>query len=387
MLGDAPGKRVLIVGASIAGPALAFWLERSGFEVTVLERAPGLREGGHKIDVRGIATRIVRKMGVYDQVREASSDVQSATFVNSAGAVTSHLTAAELGMREPDDVELPRNSLARILYQRTASRCNYLFGHSLDSIQENDSLIRVRLTSGEEREFDMVVGADGFHSQVRSLVFGPESQFSWNLGDYHYAVFSMENYLGLDRAELFYSTTDKLASIGHAKNGRDAQVQMIFRSPGLVYDYRNSAQQKELLADLYGEEGWEVPRFLEGMRLAPDFYFDTVRQIRMNCWGRGRTVLVGDAAYCPCLASGQGATMALVGAYVLADALSSAQGNVQSAFQAYSAKLAEFVRLNQELGASTLAQIVPSGQATLDFLENDLREQFVRASNCLELED
>jgi len=395
-------KNVLISGASIAGPALAFWLQRYGFTVTVMEQAPGLRVGGHKIDIRGKTTDIVKKMGLYEKIQHSSADIKTASFVSEEGKKTVEMPADFLGMREPNDVELLRADLSRILYESTCNSCEYIFNDAIKSVKQDDQEVKIDFVKSPSRKFDLLVGADGFHSSVRSLVFGKESHFSHNLGDYYVAIYSMENYLNLDRSEIFYSSMNKLASIGNTKGCQNAQAQFIFRSSELNYDYRDIQQQKDILSKMYANDGWEIPILLGAMDKAPDFYFDTVRQIRMDTWSKDRTILIGDAAYCPCLASGQGASMALVGAYVLAGELFVALGDHKIAFVEYEKEMKAFVKTNQQLGEMVMRQMVPKSErwiqsamnkliSSLPFLQTffikKLRKQFLYAANCIHLKD
>lgn len=354
-------RRVLISGASIAGPALAYCLEAYGFTPTIVERSPSWRAGGYKIDVRGAAVDVLKQMGIYEQVRQASVEMVGASFVNKAGESLAEMPADFIGMRQGEDVELMRGDLSKVLYELTVPTCEYLFDESIRTIRESDSGVEVHFERSGPRYFDLVVGADGIHSNVRSLVFGPEANFVQNLGDYYFALFSIPNYLGLDRRELFYCVPGKVVNIYSTKGSPDAKALLLFKQPGFTYDYRDVPNQKRLVADLFAGLGWQVPALLEWMKRSTDFYFDTVEQIKMTSWSKGRTVLVGDAAYAPSLASGQGSSMALVGAYILAGELAKADGEFSSAFLNYERQLRGYVEMNQKLGEN-VHQMVPASR-------------------------
>lgn len=303
-------RSVLISGASIAGPALAYWLERYGFEVTVIERAPTLRHGGYPIDIRGTALGVVERMGLLPRVQAAHIASRELRFVDAAGRVICRLPPDEIISNESGrDVELPRGTLTRLLYDATQTTKNqsirYRFNDSIETLEDDGSGVEIGFKSGERQRYDVVIGADGIHSNTRRLVFGPEKAFNHYLGNC-FNLFSMSNEMGLSHGGIVYGEAGRTAG------------------------------------------GWEVPRLLKAMRQAQDLYFDTVSQIRMPVWSSGRVALVGDAAYAPSFRSGQGTSLALVGAYVLAGELASHDDPVH-AFAAYERRLRPFVEANQAL--------------------------------------
>ncbi|QXV66781.1 FAD-dependent monooxygenase [Mucilaginibacter sp. 21P] len=352
-------KTILISGASIAGPTLAWWLSYYGFDVTVVERAPELRRGGYKIDLRGAAVEVIKRMGLYEKVKDEQAGMTGAAFVNDKGKILARLPANLIGLRQNDDVELMRGDLSRIIYEDTVTKCRYLFNDSIDTITEQGEQLAVTFKNSQSQLFDLVIGADGIHSHVRSLAFGPESAFMQNLGDYFFAIYSVPNYLKLDRSELFYAKADRVCNLYRTRNSADAKALFIFRSPGFNYDYRNQTLQKDQLKQTFADMGWEVPKVLAYLHEAPDFYFDTVQQVHMKAWSSGRIALLGDAAWAPSLASGQGTSMAVVGAYVLAGELFKAQGDHQIAYPSYETAMRPFIEKNQLLGRH-VKQMVPS---------------------------
>jgi 2-polyprenyl-6-methoxyphenol hydroxylase-like FAD-dependent oxidoreductase len=341
---DTKNRNVLISGASVAGPALALWLSRYGFRPTIVERAPAVRPGGYAVDFRGASMRVLEKMGLLAEVRKMETRTGAITIVDSANkkiaSMPDGFTSGEL--------EIMRGDLAGIFYEATRHEAEYIFDDSITSITEGESGVDVTFLREGPRTFDLVIGADGLHSKVRSLVFGDEARFIHNLG-YYVAIFTTPNHMNLDHSGLYYGTLGKKVGIFSARENSEAKASFFFASPPLEYDRRDVAAQKEILRERFGKEGWEVPRLLKMMDEAPDFYFDSVSQIRMDRWSAGRTALLGDAAYCASPVSGMGTGMAVVGAYILAGELHEANGDYTVAFARYEAEMREYVRQCQKL--------------------------------------
>jgi 2-polyprenyl-6-methoxyphenol hydroxylase-like FAD-dependent oxidoreductase len=378
-------KRVLISGASIAGPALGYWLQRYGFEVTLVELAPAPRVGGYKVDIRGKAVDVVKKMGIYDEARQLRVVMLGGTVLDEKGKVIDEIPQEYMGMHVGDDIELWRGDLNRVLYDATSGSCEYNFGNSIKSVKQDNDELAVELVSGPSRQFDILVGADGIHSNVRSLVFGDESLFSHNLGDYFVAICSVETDLELDQHEIFYSQPDKLVNI-YCTQGQDAKALFVFHAPGLSYDYKNVQQQKEIVSKIYSDAEWKIPSILKAMNKSSDFYFDAVKQIRMEKYFKDRTIVIGDAAFSPSLASGQGTSLALVGAYVLAGELMLADGDYSTAFAEYEKEMKSFVQLNQKLGEVIIEHMIPKSQVE-PWIGASILDQIQFAANSIHLKD
>jgi 2-polyprenyl-6-methoxyphenol hydroxylase-like FAD-dependent oxidoreductase len=253
------------------------------------------------------------------------------------------------GPGKAGDVELLRDDLAQILYAATKDTVNYFFGDSIASVSQHNQGVDVIFEHGAPRTFDLVIGADGSHSNVRGLSFGEESQFSHYLGQ-HVAIFTIPNYLNLDRLWVMHYVPKKMGAIMQYGSRKHTRALFIFSSPKLDYDHRDVEQQKNIVREMFAQEtGWEFPRLLEEMRDASDFYFDDVSQIRMNHWSNGRVALVGDAACGPTLITGQGTSMAVVGAYVLAGELASAGGDYRTAFARYEQECRSYMEQNQQI--------------------------------------
>ncbi|MFB4298208.1 FAD-dependent monooxygenase [Actinomadura sp. NTSP31] len=345
---------VLVSGAGIAGLALAFWLRRHGFAPTVVERAPAIRAGGYKVDVRGAALTVAERMGLLDELRGMRTGVRSGTVVDAAGRRVASMDGDTFGGRVHGDAEVLRGDLHRLLFERTEAE--YLFGDSVAELKQTAGGVEVTFESGASRTFGLVVGADGLHSATRSLAFGPEERFVRDLG-HRISIFSVPDHLGLDREEVTCIGPGRTTLAYSVDGDADAKAMFLFRS-GDAGVPRGRAAQERALAAAYAGEGWEVPRLLDGMGAAPDFYFDSVAQVHMDRWSDGRVVLLGDAAYCASPASGQGTSLALVGAYVLAGELAAAQGDHEAAFAAYEREMRPFVARNQKLGPANLKRMV-----------------------------
>ncbi|SED15338.1 FAD-dependent monooxygenase [Streptomyces sp. TLI_105] len=345
-------KTVLISGASIAGPALALWLHRYGFVPTVVERAPELRTGGYKVDIRGTAIEVCRRMGVLDEIRANSTDMRGGSYVDDAGRTIGELPADIFGGRVEEDDEIMRGELARILYDRTREDVEYVFGDSIADIAddpEDTAGVTVTFESGTVRRFDLVVGADGLHSNTRRLAFGPEERFKRHLGAY-ISIFTAPNHLGLDRWETYHALPGKLLCVYSSAGETDAKNLFIFSSPQeLPHDHRDVTAQKRLLTDTFAGDGWEIPRLLGHAAAADDFYLDSMSLVEMDRWSTGRVVLLGDAAHCSSPASGQGTGLALIGAYVLAGELARAGGDHTVAFARYEQHMRPGVEQNQRM--------------------------------------
>ena len=343
--------KILISGAGIAGLTTAYWLRRYGFAVTIVERSPSLLVGGYKIDVRGAALHVLRQMGIHDAVVSASTDMQGAWLVDAGGAVINKMSGEAFGNRVGEDVEIVRGALCQILMAHI-SDAEFIFGDSIHAISQSSDSVQVQFTKHRPREFDLVIGADGLHSNVRSLIFGDEASFVRELGLY-LCVYTVPNYLKLDRLEMQYTELGRVAAIWSSRGDANAKACFGFAAPHAHVDLRDRAQQHQMLAKAYEGIGWEIPRLLEMMPNASDLYFDVAAQICMSRWSQGRVVLVGDAGYCASPMSGQGTSLGLVGAYVLAGELTTASGAYQAAFDEYEKEMRPFVTLNQALGVKS----------------------------------
>jgi 2-polyprenyl-6-methoxyphenol hydroxylase-like FAD-dependent oxidoreductase len=368
-------KEILVSGASVAGPALAYWLRRYGFHPTVVERAPAPRPGGQAIDLRGAARTVADRMGILEQIRRAHVGTRGMAYVDAANRRLASMPADLLGDSGGAiaELEILRGDLVDILYQATRHDVEYVFDDAITELAQGEVGVKVTFQRGQPRRFDLVVGADGLHSGVRALAFGSESAFVRHLGAY-VASFSAASHLDLDGWELLYNVPGKVAGIYPVRQGSQTRAVFFFASPPLAYDRHDLGQQKRLLADAFAAEGWQVPRLLEAMWDAPDLFFDTVSQVHLDRWSSGRVALVGDAAYGPSPMAGVGTSLALVGAYVLAGELAAAAGDHLVAFASYERELRDYVRRGQKLAKGNATGLIPRSRNQIR-----MRNLFIRA--------
>lgn len=368
--------RVLISGASVAGPVLAYWLDRFGFTPVVVERTPRPRLGlgGHAVDLFAPAMVVADRMDLVPQLRKAATE-STALRVERPGKSPIEMDLREISDAFADDrhLEIMRGELAAILHEATADRVEYLFGDSIHTLTDTPDGVDVTFDNGHTRRVDLVVGADGLHSAVRRLVFGPDRELQRFLGGY-FAVGTLPNYRNLSQLTVLYHTVDRIAAMYPVWQTGQARAIFLFRrAVEPDYDHRDLAAQRRLLRAEFADEGWEIPRLLDEMDRAEDFYLDSISQIRMDSWSRGRVTLVGDAGYAPGPAIGGGTTLAVVGAYVLARALADADGDHTAAFAAYENRLRDYVLRCREVAPGAMRRGIPRSRAQLVFNEFAMR--------------
>lgn len=333
--------RVLISGASIAGPALAHWLARYGFEVTVVEKAGAIRPGGQAVDFKGsIHMDVLRRMGILDAVRALDVRDDDAPIVNAAG----RRVGTAPGAFGAGEVNVPRGDLARILHDLTTTDAEYVFGDSIATLTETPDGVDVTFVHGAPRTFDIVVGADGMHSTVRRLAFGPESEFVTHLG-YYYALADIDT--GGD--DVVYSEPGKTVMLG----GTKAPAFFVFASPLLPPARDDVDVQKRQVADALRDGRWRLPELVAQLPAARDFHMDSISRATVDRWSRGRVVLLGDSAWGNAL-GGYGTGLALVGAYVLAGELARAHGDHGPAFASFQRRFEEYASVSRKVNAGKL---------------------------------
>ncbi|WP_232661745.1 FAD-dependent monooxygenase [Pseudonocardia sp. TRM90224] len=346
---------VLISGASVAGPALACFLARAGFAVTVVEIAPALRAGGYAVDFRGPThLAALEHLGVVDELRALQTGGSPIRVVDEHDR-TLLLLPGEVGGGE---IEVRRADLTRVLQERSRDDVEYVFGDTVVALDETGSGVDVTFDRGEPRTFDLVIGADGMHSAVRRLAFPAEAQEVTHLG-YYVAGWDVPNVFGAGAEALMYNVPGRMAALGGdpREPGR-ADALVVFASKRLEYDRHDDEQQKRIIASTYAEVGWKVPALLEHLDEASDLYFDSISRVDVDHWSSGRIGLIGDAA-CGATVGGMGTGTAVVSAYVLAGELAAARGDHRGAFERYERTVRGYARECQKGGKSTASLLAP----------------------------
>jgi 2-polyprenyl-6-methoxyphenol hydroxylase-like FAD-dependent oxidoreductase len=337
---------VLVSGAGIAGCTLAYWLARYGHSATVVERSGALRSSGSPVDVRGPAAQVAERMDIVPRLRDASTRIAGMTFFDQAGRQTARVDLE--GLRRsiaPQDIELPRGDLSTILHEASRDSAEFIFGDSITSLaQDNGRGVDVAFERSRPRRFDLVIGADGLHSIVRRLAFGPESSFVRHAG-LHVATLPVPRSIDTGRELIMLNAPGKSVTLHPSRENPLAAL--IFWSPEIRgFDNSDSEQHKRLVETMFANLGWKVPEILAAVHAASDLYFDSVSRVELTSWARGRVALVGDASACVSL-FGDGSTLAIAGAYALATALAENPTDHAKAFQQYQAQHGKLVGTRQ----------------------------------------
>jgi 2-polyprenyl-6-methoxyphenol hydroxylase-like FAD-dependent oxidoreductase len=354
--------RILISGASIAGPVLGYWLTRHGFDVTVVERAPQLRKtGGHAVDLFRPAMEISEKMGVLAQVEALATGTDKLTMYRDGATQPARVDLTKVvGGISDRHVEIMRDDLSEVYYDAGRDDIEYLFGDSITAISAD---AEVTFEHAAPRRFDVVVGADGLHSNVRRLIFGEDAGRTRFLGGY-LAVQSVPKSLAPIGEMVVHVGAGRLAGIYTAQPLDDARALFMFKSKEeLQYHYRDVVRQKELLRAAFAGRHAMVDSWLDELDHTPTFYFDSITQLQLDTWSRGRVTLVGDAGYCPGPAVGGSTSIAVLGAYILAGELAQANGDYTRAFAAYEAEMGEPVRRSRAMARGIAKGLIPNSRA------------------------
>lgn len=344
--------RVLVSGSGIAGPATAYWLTRFGASVTIVERAPELRTAGQNVDIRGAGLDVIRRMGLEEVVRSRTTKEEGIAFVDSTNRVRGKFGVDPgEGQSFTSDIEILRGELGSILYEKTVKDVEYIFGDYIRDLADNGNKVEVTFAnSPQRREFDLVIGADGMGSKTRRFISSDPTIF--RSLDQYMAYFTIPH----------HETDGTWARWYNAPGGRSillrpdgtgatrAFLSIMTTSEQLKTHAKLSPdKQKELLHALFANAGWEAPRVLAEMDKAPDFYMQTVAQVKMNHWSRGRVAVVGDAGYCPSPITGMGTSLAIVGSYVLAGEVMQGKDDIEAALRSYEEVMRPYVTKAQKI--------------------------------------
>jgi 2-polyprenyl-6-methoxyphenol hydroxylase-like FAD-dependent oxidoreductase len=362
-------KTVLISGAGIAGPTLAFWLRAAGLQPTLVEHAPTLRPSGFVIDFWGLGYEIAERMGLAAEIGRIGYHMRELRIVDSRGErVAGFSTSVFRELTGSRFVTVGRSDLSRLLFDKIKGTTEVLFGDEIVGLKEEASAVRVQFKHANERQFDLVIGADGLHSKVRELIFGPEDSFENQLG-YLVAAFEVCGYRPRDEdVYVIYSKPGRM--LGRFALQKDRTLFLfVFTETRHLSPLVDLSARKAILRERFNDGTWECPRILGELEHTNELYFDRVSQIKMDRWSKGRVALVGDAAFCVSLMAGQGSALAMTAAYVLAGELAKAKGNHDQAFNEYQNLLQTFINSKQR-GAERFANaFAPTTQWGL-FLRN-----------------
>ncbi|MEV6137301.1 FAD-dependent monooxygenase [Nocardia sp. NPDC051990] len=354
-------KTVLISGAGVGGSTLAYWLADRGFQVTVVERATGHRSSGNPVDVKGPAIDVVERMGIMPLLRAANSAVSHMNFVNASGR---HVARVDLkafqGSAGEREVEIPRADLAAILLDASRDNAEFLWGDTITGLIQHADGVDVTFEQAQPRRFDFVIGADGLHSAVRRSTFGEESEFVRHMGIY-IATIRIDEPFGSEREVLIYNTPGRALSV-HPTKGR-AIAAFMFRHKGVPgFDHRDTELHKRLVIEAFIDQGWRVPELLDRVRDTDDLFFDSVSKGELPRWSDGRIALLGDAASCVSL-FGDGSTLAIAGAYTLAEELAATPEDHTAAFQRYETRHRVLVDPRLHGVATAASMLIPATRA------------------------
>jgi 2-polyprenyl-6-methoxyphenol hydroxylase-like FAD-dependent oxidoreductase len=339
-------RTVLISGLGIAGPTLAFWLKAGGFEPTLIERSPQLRTGGYVIDFWGLGYDIAERMGLRKNIERVGYHVQEVRVVDDR---SKRVAGFEVDVfRELTNgryVTLGRRELSHLLFEKAAGISEVMFDNEIVSLEDGKDSVFVQFKHGRVRQFDLVIGADGLHSQVRKLVFGPQHKFEKNLG-YAVAAFEVSGYRAREE-DVYVMHGHPGRSLGRFTMRENRTLFLFVFATGNDALPETLDGQKDLLVALYADDRWECQHVLNELNRTQELYFDRVSQIRMPNWSRGRIGLVGDAGFCVSLLAGQGSALAMTSAYVLAGELARADGRHEIAFREYEEFLRAYIATKQ----------------------------------------
>jgi 2-polyprenyl-6-methoxyphenol hydroxylase-like FAD-dependent oxidoreductase len=336
------GKEVLVSGASIAGLSAAWWMNQLGYRVTVVEMAPQPRVNGAAVDFKGDTVDVVKRMGLFDQLKQRRLHVDLVEFKNA-----DDLTEGAIQMEDAasDDLEIERDVFIDLLFRKLKNDVTFLFNDSIIALQEIEDGITVKFKNGPQRSFHLVLGCDGVHSGVRRLWFGDEAEYAHFLNAY--GSLTILNKLLIKQSTMqMFKVPGKSITLNAYNNKTDVIFSFVSETE-IPYDYRNKEQQRQLILEQFDEQSWRTAELLDEMQQADNFYFVEFYQIKMPSWTKGRVALVGDAAYCASPAAGMGGSLAVSGAAALADALQKHDGNIEVAFEDYNKTFRPFIETVQ----------------------------------------
>jgi len=352
------GKKVLVSGASFAGLSMAYWMNRMGYEVTVVEVGGHLKMGGSPVDIKGSTIDIVKRMGLFEQIKANRLRLELTEFKNADDVTESARILINPGEEQSDDeFEIERDTLLNMLFDSIKNDVAIIFNNSIIGLHETKDNIEVTFKDGTQGIYHLVLGCDGIHSAVRKIWFGSEATYSHFLGQYFFITI-VDKLLIRQNTLQMYSAPNKGVMLNAYNNKTD--IVFTFRSENEIpYDYRDKEAQRAIIFEQFAGQGWRTAALLEEVQHLKTFYFDKFCQIKMPSWTKGRVALVGDAGYCASPAAGMGGSLAIIGATALSDALEKHKGNYELAFQDYNKDLRPFITEVQTEAESTLEYLLP----------------------------
>ena len=356
-------KRILVSGASIAGLATAYWMNQLGYKVTVVEVAASPRIGGTAVDLRLGTIDVIKRMGIFEQIKANALNLELVAFKNENDETVNSF--AQNRYNNDEEIEIERTALISILFDTIKDEVEFIFNNSITALEETPDNMLATFKDGSQRTFDLVVGCDGTHSNVRKIWFGPESDYAYFL-DAYFSISIVEKSLLRPNTVNFYNTPGKAYMLNAYKNKTDI-IFCFAADHEIPYDYRDVNQQRAIILEQFTGQQWRTAELLAEVANSENFYFDKFCQIKMPSWTKGRVALVGDAAYCASPAAGMGGSLALDGAASLAGALATHQGDYIMAFQEYNHNLRPFIESVQaEAELNARERFIPRTQEAID---------------------
>ena len=360
-----PSQSVLVSGASFAGLATAFWMNRLGYRVTVVEIGKGLKMGGSPVDIREGTVDVVKRMGLLERIQAASLKTKAIDFLNAEGVAIAKMPADSAAPPEANsEYEIERDTLLNLMFEDVKSDVEFIFDDSIVRVDESDDDLSITFRSGRQQSFSLLFGCDGNHSRVRSMCFGEESAYSHFLHNYFSITILDRLLIEPDTAQM-YNVPGKVVML-NAYNNKTDVIFCFHSEQEIAYSYRDQDEQRAIIVQQFRGEGWRTSELLDELSQSRDFYFDKMCQIRMPSWTRGRVALVGDAGYCASPAAGMGGSLAIVGATALGDAFEKHPRDFKAAFQEYNQSLRPFVEhVQAEAINFGLEMFVPASEEAL----------------------